>query len=130
MAALVASLLEEDRASAFMHHQNLREMPFPTSFAALNHPPLKFMISIAGYKASDPAYEAFYGPLIQTPSLHILGSMDTVVDDEASTKLVECFQKGIGESHGNVIRHPGGHSMPVGKNVILGMVNFIQDSGH
>ncbi|PLB34259.1 alpha/beta hydrolase [Aspergillus candidus] len=106
IAAMVASLLEENRRDAFPVSKMEGGFAYPAAFSTLSHPPLKFVISISGYSATHQAYCPFYHPQICTPMLHILGSADTVVEESASMKLVERCQ---GEEEGIaplVVHHP------------------------
>jgi predicted esterase len=121
---MVASLLEGDRKDAFTRLEAEGGIPYPTCFDALEHPPLKFVVSISGYGASNPAYRAFYDPVIRTPVMHFLGSMDAVVDESASTRLVESCQDGKSW----VIWHSGGHVVPSGKRELAAVAQFIKSS--
>lgn len=123
IGTMLASLLEHDRASAFSRFAEAGGVSFSSFFAELGHPPLKFLVAIAGYKAVDQAYRAFYEPLLRTPSLHIHGCADTIVDEDASNTLVGCFQPEQGMHE--VIRHQGGHTTPAGKFEILCIMDFI-----
>ena len=128
-AAMVASLLEESRKDAFAQLEAEGGIPYPACFATLDHPPLKFVVSISGYAASHPAYRAFYNPSIRTPALHFLGSMDSVVDENASISLVESCQELKDEKKPNVIWHAGGHAVPRGKRELTAVVHFIKSNG-
>ncbi|KAJ5728610.1 uncharacterized protein N7483_003118 [Penicillium malachiteum] len=126
LAAMVASLLEENRSEAFARLSSEGEggIPYPDCFAQLNHPPLKFVVCISGYAASHSDYRAFYNPAIQTPMLHFLGSMDTVVEEESSMKLVgSCYRDDANEPA--VIWHSGGHIVPGGKRELSAVTHFI-----
>lgn len=80
-AAMVASLLEDKHEHAFEQMWQRGGIAYPTAFASLRHPPLRFiLVSFSGYAASHEAYRAFYNHTIQTPTLHFIGSMDSVVD--------------------------------------------------
>ncbi|KAJ5087949.1 Serine hydrolase FSH [Penicillium angulare] len=119
LAAMITSLLEENRKDGFARATEENALVYPASFADLDHPPLRFFVSIAGYAALHPAYRAFYETPIQTPSLHLLGSMDTVVDETASTTLSEKCENSI------VVWHPGGHTIPNGKRQLIPIAHFI-----
>lgn len=128
-AAIVASLLEKNRQDAFARFELEGGIPYPAGFATLEHPPLKFMVSISGYAASNPSYRAFYNPPIRTPALHFLGSMDSVVDETASMELAESFREMKDEKESIVIRHAGGHVVPSGKRELAAIVHFIKSTG-
>ncbi|OQE41200.1 hypothetical protein PENCOP_c005G06203 [Penicillium coprophilum] len=126
MAAMVASLLEGNRKDAFARPKVEGGMSYPACFDMLEHPPLKFVVSISGYGASDPAYRAFYDPGIRTPMMHFLGSMDTVVDESASTRLVESCQ--VDGKKAIVVWHSGGHVVPSRKRELAAVVHFIKSN--
>lgn len=85
-AAMVASLLEGNRKEAFEQMEHKGGIAYPTAFASLNHPPLRFIVSFSGYAVPHEAYRAFYDPPIQTPVLHFIASLDSVVDETASMR--------------------------------------------
>ncbi|TGO83737.1 hypothetical protein BPOR_0599g00020 [Botrytis porri] len=127
-AFFVASLLEANRESAFALQcvKNPSEaIPYPSSFTALkqqlHHPPLKFCISYSGFYAPYDGYTAFYNPPLKTRILHVIGSLDTVVEEHRSMALVEASE----EESREVCYHPGGHFVPMGKefgNVAVGFM--------
>ncbi|KAJ5732065.1 hypothetical protein N7493_003546 [Penicillium malachiteum] len=124
LAAMVASLLEDTRSEAFAALSSEGGISYPDCFAQLTHPPLKFVVSISGYAASHSDYRAFYNPGIRTPMLHFLGSMDTVVEEESSMKLVDgCYRDDDNEPV--VIRHSGGHIVPGSKRELSAVTHFI-----
>ncbi|KAJ5108354.1 hypothetical protein N7456_005029 [Penicillium angulare] len=76
VAATVASLLEKRRSIG-----NLR-------FNA-SHPPLDFVVSVCGCPFEHPLYKPLYYPKIETPTLHVIGTMDTTVDECQSLRLLK-----------------------------------------
>ncbi|KAG4033048.1 hypothetical protein MFRU_005g00660 [Monilinia fructicola] len=133
-AYLVASLLEPNRESAFAHQQALSPstaLPYPQSFrnlkSQLHQPPLKFCISYSGFYAPYEGYQAFFNPPLKTRILHVIGSLDSVVEESRSTALVEACEEETRE----VCYHPGGHFVPMGKefgNVAVGfMVRCLEE---
>lgn len=137
-AGMVASLLESDRRAAFETAQSAGGMRYPDSFTQDSgyvessvQEPLKFAVSYSGFGASTNAlYRAFYEPLISTPMMHFLGSLDTVVSEERSLRLVEACQDGKGKDGGvqRVVYHPGGHFLPSSqKQYVAALVAFIRE---
>lgn len=59
VAAVIASILEEPTK------QNL--------FSAIHHPPVKFFISVSGFRMRFKMYDELYH--INTPSLHVIGTL-------------------------------------------------------
>lgn len=123
-AALVASLLDEGRQEAFAKLQEAGAgIEFPKSFKELidnGQGPLQFCVSYAGFWAPFPQYAAFYEPKIKTPTLHVIGSLDTVVEEDRTRGLVERTEKY------EVLVHPGGHFVPIGKEWVGALVSFIR----
>lgn len=123
LAAMVVSLLEPDRAEAFAKVTG--GMAFPQSIAELQHPPLKFGVCFSGLLNKHEAYTAFYEPKIQTPVLHVLGSMDTIVEESESLALAERCADG---GNGTVIRHAGTHTVPTSDRDIAAVIQFIRNT--
>ena len=131
MAAMLASLLEPGRRKAFEALYPSGGMKFPASFGAdvdeSIHPPLKFAVSYSGFAArGTDQYNGFYDPKIQTPTLHFLGSLDTVVEEARSLALVER----CAESEGRVIYHPGGHFLTTQKTYVAALIGFMKEMLH
>ncbi|PBP24405.1 dihydrofolate reductase [Diplocarpon rosae] len=125
LAGLVASLLEPGRASAFPSSPAAPSFQFPSSWttliAALPQPQLKFAVSYSGFYAPHAAYAPFYEPKIATRFLHVIGSLDSVVQEERSEGFVERCADREG------VLHPGGHFVPVGKDFAGVLVGFLRD---
>ena len=126
-AAMTASLLEPGRQEAFADaEKNAGGMAFPPAFARVDHPPLRFMVSYSGFASTFPGYAAFYKPLIATPSLHFLGTLDTVLEECWARALLEsCQHRSTGPDETLVV-HPGGHSVPLGRRELLVVVEFVR----
>lgn len=99
---------------------------YPASFAELSHPPLKFVLCYSGFVLPGIRYRAYYErPKIQTPVLHVLGSLDMIVVEERSRKLIEACE-GDAEKENKAIWHPGGHFLPSQRPFLDGAVRFIK----
>ncbi|KAI5250385.1 FSH1-domain-containing protein [Aureobasidium subglaciale] len=122
LAAMITSLLEPSRDQAFAKVKD--GMAFPSCFAELNHPPLTFCVCFSGLLNTHAAYTAFYEPRIQTPVLHVLGSMDTIVEESESLALAERCEEGGGK--GGVVRHAGTHTVPSSERDIAAVIQFIR----
>ncbi|KAI1919168.1 Family of serine hydrolases 3 [Ophidiomyces ophidiicola] len=100
---------------------------FPTPFLGLTQPPLKFAICYSGFRAPGARYRAFYErPAIRTPILHVLGSLDAIVDESRSRFLIDSCA-GDPEKEGKVIWHPGGHFLPCQRPYLDGAAKFIKE---
>ncbi|PFH59543.1 hypothetical protein XA68_12210 [Ophiocordyceps unilateralis] len=82
--------------------------------------PLRFAVSYSGFFAPNDALKWCYQPKLVTPTLHYIGSLDTVVDESRSRGLVERCQDPV------VVVHPGGHHVPVAKEWVMTLVGFIR----
>ncbi|KAJ9660976.1 hypothetical protein H2201_006704 [Coniosporium apollinis] len=135
-AGMLASLLEPGRREAFDAARSKGGMEYPASLVREEggkqeavHPPLKFAVSYSGFGASNnPLYQAFYEPKIATPMLHFLGTLDTVVEESRSLRLVDACADEGGEGRRRVVYHPGGHFLPSSAKPYVGaLVGFIRE---
>lgn len=121
-AGFVASLLEDGRETSFP------DSSYPESFrnpkATINQAPLKFAVSYSGFAAPNSLYKHYYEPKIATPFLHVIGSLDSVVEESRSLALLDACQEGTGK---RVLYHPGGHFVPIGKEMSGALVGFIRE---
>jgi hypothetical protein len=142
-AAMVASVLEgSDRKSAFTKHAEESEfgIEYPKSIDGVvwrqdhpsplqRQPPLKFAVCYSGFVAPGPRYAAFYDhPKIKTPILHVIGSLDAVVDESRTRALVDACEGDFEEKQrdGRILTHPGGHFLPSQKVYLDAVVGFIK----
>jgi len=94
----------------------------------VKQPPLKFGVSYSGFAAAGPRYQGFYDPKIQTPMLHFIGSVDTVVEETRSLKLAGSCADHSGGKADRVVYHPGGHFLPSSqKPYVAALVAFIRE---
>ncbi|KAG9259019.1 dihydrofolate reductase [Emericellopsis atlantica] len=116
MAGAVASALEETRAPPEGPDgdwaRKLRE--------ANGGKGLKFAVPYSGFFAPVESLQWLYEPKIKTPTLHYLGSLDTVVEESRSMGLVDRCEQPV------VITHPGGHHVPVSKEWVMPLAGFIK----
>ena len=138
-AAMLASLLEPPRLKALNERHNspaAAGIPYPASFLAdphrleptIFHPPLNFAVAYSGFPALHPLYAALYDPPISTPLLHVIGTLDTVVDESRSLRLVDACGLDKELKAERVIYHPGGHFLPSQKQYVNALVGFIRQT--
>ncbi|KAK3367317.1 serine hydrolase [Lasiosphaeria ovina] len=122
MAAMLAAAMETETMG-----QGLR--PPPPEHAAWvsavrranGGRPLKFAVVYSGFYAPPEDLRWLYEPAkIATPTLHFIGSLDTVVDESRSQALVDRCQDPL------VVVHPGGHYVPISKEWVMPLVGFIR----
>jgi hypothetical protein len=83
--------------------------------------PLRFAVIYSGFWAPPAGLQWLYGPQpIQTPSLHFIGSLDSVVDESRSQALVDRCEAP------EVVVHPGGHYVPVARDRVMPLVAFLR----
>ncbi|KAI4850845.1 hypothetical protein E4T44_02507, partial [Aureobasidium sp. EXF-8845] len=137
-AGMLASVLEANRRDAFEKNQVHGGMRYPESFendtgfmTDVIQEPLKFAVSYSGFSAApNELYTAFYEPKIKTPMLHFIGSVDTVVDESRSLRLVDaCVAgRGVAGEVSRLVYHPGGHFLPSSqKQYVAALVAFIRE---
>ncbi|OAA76891.1 dihydrofolate reductase [Akanthomyces lecanii RCEF 1005] len=82
--------------------------------------PLKFAVVYSGFRAADPDVAWLFAPKIATPTLHVLGSLDTSVDEARSQTLIQVCEDPL------VVTHPGGHHVPVAREWVMPLAGFIK----
>ena len=126
LAGLLASALEKDRVFPEA------DMGFPSPFEEDQntgrerwHPPLKFAVIYSGLRVMDVRCRSFYenGGIKETRVLHIIGAVDSVLDERRSRALVDCCGSGGKE----VVVHPGGHFVPSQRPWLDAVVRFVRE---
>lgn len=82
--------------------------------------PLKFSVIYSGFYAPPAELGWLYEPKIKTPTLHFIGSLDTVVEESRSQGLVDRSEDPV------VVVHPGGHYVPVNREWVMPLVGFVR----
>jgi hypothetical protein len=119
LAGMLASALEEGRTTAWVEARE-HEGWMRAVREANGGRPLKFAVIYSGFWATPTDLGWLYEPKIKTPTLHVLGSLDTVVEECRSQGLVERCEDPL------VLRHPGGHYVPVNKEWVMPVAGFIK----
>ncbi|KAL2121703.1 hypothetical protein VTJ04DRAFT_2158 [Mycothermus thermophilus] len=81
---------------------------------------LTFAVSYSGFRAVPADLAWLYEPKIKTPTLHFIGSLDTVVEESRSRALVDVCEDAV------VVTHPGGHYVPITKEWAMALAAFIK----
>ncbi|CAN6615809.1 family of serine hydrolases 3 [Trichomonascus vanleenenianus] len=79
-----------------------------------DQPPLKFGVFYSGFRVKPEEHQHYYTPPISTPTLHIMGTLDTVVSEERTMWLYNSCE----ESKRTLLTHPGGHFVPNGRDMV------------
>ncbi|RAK92598.1 dihydrofolate reductase [Aspergillus costaricaensis CBS 115574] len=139
MAAIVAALLEPGReevmdkfvreGSVFEENgENVKGFEVPSVWwecvRSVGQGQLKFAVCYSGFRAPGPRYSGFYEGGVKTPVLHVLGSLDAVVDEGRSRALVEVTD--AVDVEGRVVVHPGGHFVPAQRPYLDAVVGFVR----
>jgi len=111
LAAMLAASLEPSRTA------------WKIAGLTTTHGPLAFAVCCSGFRAPGEMYRGFYEPPISTPILHVIGSLDTVVEEARSLALAEACS---GNERQRMVYHPGGHYLPSSKTVVGPFVGFIR----
>ncbi|KAF2368472.1 Serine hydrolase FSH [Trinorchestia longiramus] len=80
----------------------------------------RFVILFSGFKSRCSLHAKYYDELILTPSLHVFGSSDEIVDQSMSEELASCF------SDATTLVHNGGHFVPFTTDVTSACVSFVK----
>ncbi|KAJ2850135.1 Ovarian cancer-associated protein 2 [Coemansia brasiliensis] len=83
-----------------------KDLQGPLSLGNTTHPPIKFLVLAGAFQIEVPEYEYLYRETLSVPSLHIMGTYDTVVEPERSIKVQGYFDKP------QVFEFVGGHFIP------------------
>jgi predicted esterase len=86
--------------------------------------PLKFGLFYSGFRSRLPAYAKYYERPISVPSIHVIGTLDTVVEEERTMKLYDACEP----SKRVLLTHPGGHFVPNAKDILTKVVAFVQNA--
>jgi dihydrofolate reductase len=84
-------------------------------------PNLKFVIIFSGFKLKPTKFDEFYEPSLEIPSLHVIGELDTVVEEGRSLKLYDVSH----EEKRTLLKHQGGHFVPNSKDFVSKVLNWI-----
>lgn len=116
MAALVAAALDTPPRAVPPDHAAwaaaLRE--------ANDGRPLRFAAVYSGFFGTDPSLAWCYDPPLRTPTVHFIGSLDTVVEEGRSRALIDRCADPV------VVVHPGGHYVPVSKEWAMALAGFMK----
>ncbi|KAI1618395.1 serine hydrolase-domain-containing protein [Exophiala viscosa] len=110
LAAIFASWCETDFTLG--RRQALQDMGTnldPALSRLLSMPPQKpldFAILCSGFRANMEFYHGFYHPPLSTPSIHVLGELDTMIPKSSSLELLESCQGAM------LVEHQGVHFVP------------------
>lgn len=85
-------------------------------------PSLKWVIFFSGFRLKPAKFEHWYEPKIEVPSLHVIGELDTVVEEGRSIKLFESCE----DDRKVMLKHQGGHYVPNNKDFVNKIVAWIQ----
>ncbi|KAL4977130.1 serine hydrolase-domain-containing protein [Aspergillus desertorum] len=127
LAAMVASLCEAasnpERQKLLLEQQGqlLSHSPFQHIPGQL---PLRFVICFSGFRGTMKYYSSFYTPMLSSPSLHIIGTLDTMITDTQSQDLVSVFKKP------KILYHEGGHYIPRDPKLLKRVGLFISSAYH
>jgi dihydrofolate reductase len=86
-----------------------------------SQPPLQFGILYSGFRLVKPEHQQFYKTKITVPTVHVVGTLDTVVSEERSLALWDACN----ESTRFMISHPGGHYVPSAKYILQDITSWI-----
>jgi predicted esterase len=109
LAAIVAAIMEHKQLSQWNKYQ---------------HPKLRFVVCYSGNLLPGDEYKRFYETKVTTPVLHVLGTSDKVVPAFRSLELAESCEGA--DKNGWIIRHSGGHLVPMDIEILEALVCFVK----
>jgi len=123
MAALLASAMETSEGrNKSLESADAEQQEWVRQVREANKGrPLKFAVIYSGFFAPPGELAWLYEPKVQTPTLHFIGSLDTVVEESRCQGLIDRCEGGL------VVIHPGGHYVPVNKEWVMPLVGFIRN---
>ncbi|KAF4592362.1 serine hydrolase FSH [Ophiocordyceps camponoti-floridani] len=118
VASLVTAALEPARlvpegSDSAAWVRNLRE--------ANRDRPLRFAVFYSGFVARADGLDWCYDPKLVTPTLHYMGSLDTVVSESRNRQLADKCRDSV------VVVHPGAHYVPVTREWAMPLAGFIRE---
>ncbi|TGZ83685.1 hypothetical protein EX30DRAFT_338299 [Ascodesmis nigricans] len=116
LAAMLASALESPETAP-------KELGVEELHRKNGQGKVKFVVAYSGFRVVGQDW-AYPEGGIKTTFLNVIGSLDTVVDEGRTRKLVEA----VSEESGKVAVHPGGHFVPAGKQWVGVLVGFVGDA--
>lgn len=129
IATIIASLLEKRKSIGNLplhvsfHYQSffllrLQEGEHSQFPSQARHPPLEFVVSFAGLPLENPLYEHVYYPKIETPALHVIGTMDTMIDEAQCVRMLDSF------TNSSLHRFFGTHYVPRTRESLDALADF------
>jgi hypothetical protein len=88
------------------------------------HAPFKFSLVYSGFKFKYDIYNDVYATKIDTPLLHVVGTLDTVTGKDRTDTVQSVVEKGVFKQ----IEHPGGHHVPQQKIWVKEVIQFVQEA--
>ncbi|KAL1893080.1 hypothetical protein Cpir12675_004271 [Ceratocystis pirilliformis] len=117
VAAALAAILE----TPYRTPQDLEQKTWVNELREANQRnPVKFAVVYSGFISKATNLMWLYEPKLKTPSLHILGGLDSIVSEERSTALIERCEDP------KVYVHPGSHYVPVGREWLNAVAGYFK----
>lgn len=118
MAMMIASLCEGQTNPARL--EALAKQPISMTYEPPQGP-LKFAVSMSGFRGTTDHYSGFYNPIITTPAMCVIANMDTMIGEDLSSLLVKSCEDP------EIIRHRGGHFVPTDKKSLDAVARFVRE---
>jgi len=85
-------------------------------------PSLKWCIFFSGFRLKPAKFDHWYEPKIDLPTLHVIGELDTVVEESRCIRLYDSCE----DDKKQMLKHQGGHYVPNSKDFVNKVVGWIQ----
>ena len=118
LAMMIASLCEGQTNPARL--EAIAKQPISMTFEPPQGP-MKFAVSMSGFRGDMNHYEGFYNPIIATPSMCIVADLDIMVETLHSDLLINSCHEA------KVVHHRGGHYVPTDSKCLDAAAAFIRE---
>lgn len=116
VAAMIAAAMEASRNVPASHSHWVEALRVANGGRRF-----RFAVVYSGFWAPPQDLQWLYEPHIETPTMHFLGSLDSVVVEERSTALIQRCKDT------RVATHPGGHYVPVSREWVSALCTFVRE---
>lgn len=90
---------------------------------APNNPAFKIAILYSAFRMQAASAQHWYETPFTVPTLHVMGTLDTVVPEEKGMALYNCWAPNARA----LLKHPGGHYTPSQKPILQAVLKFVND---
>ncbi|KAJ5628160.1 hypothetical protein N7490_010388 [Penicillium lividum] len=109
LAAVLSSMLEK--------RETYCDVPFQ-----ITHPPFGFAVCFSGFRFEHEVYDPIYSQRIETPILHVVGSLDTIIEPGRTKRLAGSCR------NASIYQFSGGHYIPRSADFVWTLRDFVKQA--